>query len=315
MAGTAFLLTLSLAFLFSNVTAIEDGLNPGYSRSFGYDDLDRLTWDSGVSAAAPTYSYDGNGNRLTRTATLGGLLSQALTYTPASNRLATFQEGAASPTTAQYDGMGNLAQYRPGVLIGYDAGGRLASVWDAGIATGAQTLYNGLGELARSRLWTPAPCDDEQLLLAMEYFSFAPDGRALELRSEKLWSTHTDYVWLDGQPVAQFMDSYDPSGVYQGTAVTYLHTDQLDTPRLGTDAQRAVTWRWQSEAFGSAVPTGPAIVRLRLAGQLDLGIGGINYSVCIPARAGQAFRSMSGRKSDLAAVKSEKKLPKAPFSR
>ncbi|GMU74804.1 MAG: hypothetical protein AMXMBFR45_02950 [Gammaproteobacteria bacterium] len=90
--------------------------------------------------------------------------------------------------------------------------------------------------------------------------------------------TESDWVWLDEQPVAQFTDSYDAAGTYQGTTVTYLYADHLGTPRIGTDASKAITWRYQSDAFGVGTPSGTASVRLRLPGQIDLGILGIGYN-------------------------------------
>lgn len=55
-----------------------DHVNSAQSRNHGYDDLDRLTWDSRVSAST-TYTYDGNGNRLTRTSKLNQTVHPALT--------------------------------------------------------------------------------------------------------------------------------------------------------------------------------------------------------------------------------------------
>ncbi|MCL4778377.1 MAG: RHS repeat-associated core domain-containing protein [Gammaproteobacteria bacterium] len=104
------------------------------------------------------------------------------------------------------------------------------------------------------------------------------DGRSLELVSGNASRTESDWVWLDGQPVAQFTDSYDAAGTYQGTTVTYLYADHLGTPRIGTDENKAMTWRYQSDAFGVGTPSGTASVRLRLPGQIDLGILGVRYN-------------------------------------
>ncbi|GIK35996.1 MAG: hypothetical protein BroJett010_25550 [Gammaproteobacteria bacterium] len=50
------------------------------------------------------------------------------------------------------------------------------------------------------------------------------------------------------------------------------------TPRIGTDENKAMTWRYQSDAFGVGTPSGTASVRLRLPGQIDLGVLGISYN-------------------------------------
>ncbi|GIK36000.1 MAG: hypothetical protein BroJett010_25590 [Gammaproteobacteria bacterium] len=50
------------------------------------------------------------------------------------------------------------------------------------------------------------------------------------------------------------------------------------TPRICTDENKAMTWRYQSDAFGVGTPSGTASVRLRLPGQIDLGVLGISYN-------------------------------------
>lgn len=57
------------------------------------------------------------------------------------------------------------------------------------------------------------------------------------------------------------------------TAVYYIHTDQINTPRVITNQNQAVVWKWDSDGFGSAPPneqpgTAPAFVfNPRFAGQ------------------------------------------------
>lgn len=49
---------------------------------------------------------------------------------------------------------------------------------------------------------------------------------------------------------------------------TYLHTDHLATPRLGTDPAGIPVWRWESPAFGDAPPSLQLrTVNLRFPGQ------------------------------------------------
>ncbi|MCE7904110.1 MAG: hypothetical protein DYH20_16175 [Gammaproteobacteria bacterium PRO9] len=68
--------------------------------------------------------------------------------------------------------------------------------------------------------------------------------------------------------------------------MTYLYADHLGTPRIGTDATKAITWRYQSDAFGVGTPSGTASVRLRLPGQIDLNpytyVGGVRSRTWIP---------------------------------
>ena len=46
--------------------------------------------------------------------------------------------------------------------------------------------------------------------------------------------------------------------------LTYLHTDHLGTPRVGSDSSGASVWSWDSDAFGNVNPTGTSTVNLRL---------------------------------------------------
>jgi RHS repeat-associated protein len=94
-----------------------------------------------------------------------------------------------------------------------------------------------------------------------------------------------DYIWAGAAPVAQ-IDHWVPIGnmlqLAQCTAgadgkvdwITYLHTDGLGTPRVGTDVAQHVIWRWNGEAFGETAPTVapppgayPVTINLRNPGQ------------------------------------------------
>jgi RHS repeat-associated protein len=114
--------------------------------------------------------------------------------------------------------------------------------------------------------------------VTIDDFVFTPDGHALHVRTANTAAVSVDYLWLDDLPVAQFQDSYDAQGVYIGTEATYLHSDHLGTPRIGTNASKQITWRNRSDAFGIAALSGSAVVRLRLPGQLSLGVAGLNYN-------------------------------------
>jgi RHS repeat-associated protein len=87
-----------------------------------------------------------------------------------------------------------------------------------------------------------------------------------------------DWLWLDNLPVLQFEDSYDGAGTLIGTTATYLHPDHLGTPRIGTDTAGAIVWRYRSDGFGTLTNANSREVRLRLPGQIALGLGAINYN-------------------------------------
>jgi RHS repeat-associated protein len=46
-----------------------------------------------------------------------------------------------------------------------------------------------------------------------------------------------------------------------------LHTDHLATPRLATDQNQTIVWKWESDAYGATPPVGSITINLRFAGQ------------------------------------------------
>ncbi|WKT61890.1 RHS repeat-associated core domain-containing protein [Microbulbifer thermotolerans] len=67
--------------------------------------------------------------------------------------------------------------------------------------------------------------------------------------------------------------------------MTYLHTDHLNSPRIGTDGNEVVVWRWDSDAFGqTAADTDPdsdgvqTVVNLRFPGQMQGGEATFYYN-------------------------------------
>ena len=69
----------------------------------------------------------------------------------------------------------------------------------------------------------------------------------------------------DGSLARRQAQAFDPLG---SETPTYLHTDHLATPRLGTDQAGIPVWRWESPAFGDAPPSQQlGTVNLRFPGQ------------------------------------------------
>jgi RHS repeat-associated protein len=91
----------------------------------------------------------------------------------------------------------------------------------------------------------------------------------------------TDWIWLDGLPIAQIEESFLADGTHDPSAseITYLISDHLSTPRLGTDVNGEEVWQMRSDAFGQAqITTSGPVVRLRFPGQVDYGYAGIYYN-------------------------------------
>ena len=59
-----------------------------------------------------------------------------------------------------------------------------------------------------------------------------------------------NYIWINTTPVAQI----DFKGNGDIKHITYITTDHLNTPRIGTDETGQIVWRWDSDAFGQAQP-------------------------------------------------------------
>jgi len=183
-----------------------------------------------IGEPAQTIIYDGNGNRLSDGA---GLYS----YTPASNRMIT-----GPPGVVQLDVAGNTLAI-DATTFTYNQAGRMSSA----IAGGQNTTYT----YGHDGLRTSKAVNGITTL-----YHYDIDGRLIA-ETDTGGSTLREYAWDDAVPIAQFT----------GGAVTYLHTDRLGTPRIGTDQAGMDVWRWEPDAFGTTAPTGTVTVNLRYPGQ------------------------------------------------
>jgi len=229
---------------------------------FGYDVLDRLTQDtastqSGATCppAAPdvTYTYDANGNRLSKTT---GTTTIPYTYVPDSNRLAT-----VGGSTVDINKIGDITADPQGQSFAYDAAGRLIE---------ATSAYGVLGEYSY----------DAHNRRANKFSANGSTWYHYDAHGHLIEETHNDgtlvrdYVWADNTPIA--MITKDPT---TGTeTVTYLHTDYDNTPRLATDSTGTILWRWEG-VFGTTSPNPNQVnVTLRYPGQTYDSETGLSYN-------------------------------------
>ncbi|AXV81098.1 RHS repeat-associated core domain-containing protein [Ralstonia solanacearum] len=217
------------------------------NQTFGYDDQDRLI--SYLPAnSSQSYSYDANGNRTGQT--IGGN-SYTQTVDPASNRL-TASTGPAA-TRNSYDAVGN--QTSDGTTTySYSDRGRLASVTKSGITT--SYLYNGLGQrVVKSGSNVPTGAT-----------RYVYDGAGHLLGEyDQSGNVLQETVYLGDMPVAT---------IKNGTTY-YVYADQIDTPRVITDTNNLMVWRWdQTDPFGATLPDenptslGSFTYNLRFPGQV-----------------------------------------------
>lgn len=216
---------------------------------YQYDALDRLI-DERTAGDRNAFTYDANGNRQTELKPNGA--SKLYTYEPGTNRL--IRVGGQDIVL---DPAGFTLSDRNGKrTFGWNLAGRLSGVTVGG-AVKATYTYNFLGQRTRK-----LKANGQQFVYHYDIYGrliteTRPNGRLVRA-----------YVWADREPVAQIQ-------VRAGQEeLVYLHVDHLDTPRLATDAQQTVVWRFESEAFGTGKPeTDPDAdetktnIRLRFAGQ------------------------------------------------
>ena len=259
------------------------GLTDALSQSFSYDNLDRLTSYTALTANQ-IFSYDAVGNRIQLT---DGANSDSYTYASTSNRLTAI---AGSHTKSySYTANGNISNDGSHNYI-YDARNRLVSVdygttytlnglgqrikKDSGIAQnyaagdangdGAFTAADGtaiLNQILQTATATGNPDCNQDGQVNVQ------DMVCLNIRIASGTSPATGgTVVFAYDEQGQLIGEYDQTGaaieetVYLGKQpvavlkqgnVYYIHTDHLNTPRVISDNTDKVIWRWDSDPFGT----------------------------------------------------------------
>jgi RHS repeat-associated protein len=218
-----------------NVDAIDDYVNSSLDQTFTQDALNRIDSESGAYGSN-SYTYDGVGNRLTRTS---GLTTQTLTYVANSNRLATHDGN-----TVSIDASGNTtADPTENVSFTYDDHNRMVEAY-VGAVLQASYVYNGQGERMKK-----VEATGSQNTTVYHY------GLGGQLLGETVYDSsgakigERDYIWLNSLPLAQSERTFS-GGTVTSSQFIYIHADQLNTPRLATDGSGTVVWRWDSDVFG-----------------------------------------------------------------
>lgn len=205
-----------------------DGDATEANQSFGHNNQDRLIGYIPGRGASQSYTYDGNGNRYGQTI---GSSSYTQTIGSMSNR----QTASTGPTVAKntFDAAGNLTGDGT-ATYSYSDRGRLASVTKAGTTT--NYLYNGLEQRIvkqGSGVSTGATryvYDDAGHLIG-EY--------------DQAGTSIQETVYLGDLPVVTIKNG----------AVYYVYVDQIDTPRVITDTNNLMVWRWdRGDPYGASLP-------------------------------------------------------------
>ena len=216
------------------------------SVTFDYDALNRL--DEEDDGSATTYTYDATHNRLTKVD--GSTLSTTVPTT--SNKIS-----AVGADSYSYDAAGNITDDGTREYV-WDDAGRLKEVEISSATVGAYT-YNASNQRAIKVASS----------VTTHYIYGA--GGLLYGEYDSAGDMIREYIYLNGEPLTQINDGSPETP-------TYLHTDNLGTPRYGTSAAGSQVWAWDSDAFGNAAPSGSVTVNLRMAGQYHDAETGLLYN-------------------------------------
>ncbi len=219
---------------------------PGPDRTWGYDDLDRLTDQD----ATPTWAYD-DADNLTETSPgevqVFDDANQLCSTAPTAGTCVTPAGGA---TVFDYDDRGNRVEADPAsgptVNYGYDQADRLTQHDDATTTWTYTYRPDGLRASADDGVDTTG-------------FTWDQTGGLAMLLTETTGTDRTHYLYgPGGLPYAE---------IAPGGAVTYLHHDQLGSTRLQTNTSAAVTGTVTYDAYGTPAASTGTLSRLGYAGQ------------------------------------------------
>jgi len=234
--------------------------DPAYNRTMQYDVLDRIT-NYIFGTTAESFSYDGNGNRSSRT-----LSGNVTNYTTDANSNRMMSVGGQSYT---YSGDGS--RLTDGRTFQYTSRGRLSGVAQSGLS-GIAYFINGLGQ----RTVKEGP--SQFVATGRNHFVYDEAGRLIG-EYDTSGSPLTETIYLGDLPVL----------VYQPGAHYYVHTDQVGAPRMllrpttGTGVSNV--WVWGIDTFGTNWANEdpdangvPVVFNLRFPGQYFDKESGLHYN-------------------------------------
>ncbi len=219
-----------------NITATSDD-------SYTYDALYRL-----IGENSDSYTYDAIANRLT---------GKGVTYIYPSDSSRLSDIGVVSVTT---DAAGNITQ---DVTRSYviDAAGHVETVSVGGSVVGSY-VYDANNQRAYKNAGG-----------TVTHYVYGKNG-FLYGEYDAAGNVIREYVYLNGEPIAQI----DGGALPSGETLAYLHTDHLGTPRVASNDSGVSVWSWDSDAFGNGTPSGSATVNLRFTGQYWDDESGLHYN-------------------------------------
>jgi len=261
-----------------NVSGIVDSVIPEKSQTLSYDALNRLIAENG-GYGSREYTYNKVGDRLQRLKVdpFGDARAQDYFYQSGSNIL----EQINNKAPRMYDEAGNTLSARNGKYdYLYNDSGRISSIAKFSEVT-ASYLYNGLSQRVQRIKYK-----DDGIIRTFHYYYDAAGQLLGQVRynNEGIKKQEKQFVWLGTMPVAQIVTRYKKNGSVRSSEIFYLHADHLNAPRLATNSEQEVVWRWDGDAFGVTRPDGDpdddglkTFVPLRFPGQIASD-GGLFYN-------------------------------------
>jgi YD repeat-containing protein len=169
-----------------NVHTISDAVTPANNQTLNYDTLDRLSSGTGGYSTG-SITYDSNSNRLSYGAT-------TYTYNTGSNQLATAGGATVTHTTT-----GNINAIGTDSMT-YNKANQMATAVVSG--TTSTYGYDAFGQRLKATV-------------GANPLSVTQYGLNGEILSETNSGVETDYVWIDGMPVAAIQPA--------ATTISYIH--------------------------------------------------------------------------------------------
>ncbi len=216
------------------------------NRTFGYDNLDRITSFS-TTGRSQGFTYDATGNLLTKSDLTGATQTNyTFTIAPTSNRMTGISNLGIGYS---FDAAGN----RTGdgrITYAYNYRGRLNQVRiiNGTITNTYDYLINGIK--LRVRKTGPSTVVPQ----GMQIFVY-DDAAKLIGEYDDLGRARVEHVWLEDRPIAAITYTYIGTSMTPATTTTsYVETDHLATPRLITNASRQKRWTWESAPYGDTFP-------------------------------------------------------------
>jgi RHS repeat-associated protein len=232
LAGITNIQNLGFAYnVANNIVAISDNLASARSQAFDYDPDYRLTQAVGLYGT-DKYTYDSDGNRLTRTA---GNVTETYHYSSTANQLqSTVKSGVTRNLSYALNGNAVSDNRGTATTLGFTYGNRNRySTFTTAGSTTATYKYNALGERLIKTAGT-----------ATTDYHYNEKGHLIA-ESQSSGAVIREYVWLDDMPLAQIETS--------GT-IYFIHPDHLNRPQKMTDVTRNIVWDNEQQPFGEAVP-------------------------------------------------------------